>query len=65
MRESPANEVVHLLKEDGYDVHHYDPLVPTMDFPSLDKIAEGADLVAVLVCHDAIKRELTDEQERD
>jgi len=62
MRESPAIEIVHLLRQDGYNVAHYDPLVPTMGFSSLRDVAEGADLVAVLVCHDAIKRELTDDR---
>jgi UDP-N-acetyl-D-mannosaminuronic acid dehydrogenase len=59
MRESPAIEIVSLLKRDGYDVSHYDPLVPAMTFSSLTKAAKGADLVAVLVCHDVLKRELT------
>jgi UDP-N-acetyl-D-mannosaminuronic acid dehydrogenase len=63
MRESPAVEIVHLLKEDGYKVAHYDPLVPTMRFSSLSKAVKGADLVAVLVCHDVLKRELTNERQ--
>jgi UDP-N-acetyl-D-mannosaminuronic acid dehydrogenase len=60
MRESPAIEIVDLLKHDGYDVAHYDPMVPKMRFSSLAESAKGADLIAVLVCHDAIKRELAD-----
>jgi UDP-N-acetyl-D-mannosaminuronic acid dehydrogenase len=60
MRESPAIEIVHLLQQDGYDVAHYDPMVPKMGFASLTEAVQGADLVAVLVCHDGIKRELTD-----
>jgi UDP-N-acetyl-D-mannosaminuronic acid dehydrogenase len=59
MRESPAIEIVELLKKDGYDVSHYDPLVHSMRFSSLAKVAKGADLIAVLVCHDDVKRELT------
>ena len=59
MRESPAIEIVHSLKQDGYDVAHYDPLVSTMGFSSLKEIAQGADLIAVLVCHDVVKQELT------
>jgi len=59
MRESPAIEIVDLLKHDGYDIAHYDPLVDTMRFSSLAKVAKGADLIAVLVCHDDVKRELT------
>jgi UDP-N-acetyl-D-mannosaminuronic acid dehydrogenase len=59
MRESPAIEITRLLKREGYNLVHYDPLVPTMNFSSLIKIAKGADLIVVLVCHDQIKRELT------
>ena len=46
-------------KADGYDVAHYDPMVPEMGFSSLLEAVKGADLVAVLVCHDGIKRDLT------
>jgi len=62
-RESPAIEIVHLLRQDGYNVAHYDPLVPTMGFSSLRKAVEGADLVAVLVAHDAIKHELAEDRD--
>jgi UDP-N-acetyl-D-mannosaminuronic acid dehydrogenase len=58
-RESPAMEIVHLLKQDGYEIAHYDPMVSDMKFSSLSEAARGADLIAVLVCHDSIKRELT------
>lgn len=59
-RESPALEIVKLLQCDGYDVTHYDPLVPTMRGPSLIEVARGIDLLVILVCHDSIKEELTD-----
>jgi UDP-N-acetyl-D-mannosaminuronic acid dehydrogenase len=62
VRESPAFEIVRLLIQDGYQVAHYDPLVPGMRYPSLREIAAGADLIAVLVCHDAVRRELTAER---
>jgi UDP-N-acetyl-D-mannosaminuronic acid dehydrogenase len=62
MRESPAVEIVHILQNDGYDISHYDPLVPTMQCPSLTKVAKGADLIAILVSHDDIKRELIDQR---
>ena len=62
MRESPALEIVSLLKHDGYDVAHYDPMVSTMGMSALKDVAKGADLIAVLVCHDSIKRELTDDR---
>jgi UDP-N-acetyl-D-mannosaminuronic acid dehydrogenase len=59
MRESPAVEIVDLLKHVGYDISHHDPLVPGMRFASIAKVAKGADLIAVLVSHDDIKRGLT------
>lgn len=59
-RESPAMEIVELLRQDGYEVQHFDPLVPHLGLPDLTEIARGADLIAVLVCHDAIKRGLTE-----
>jgi UDP-N-acetyl-D-mannosaminuronic acid dehydrogenase len=62
MRESPAVEIVKLLQGDGYNVAHYDPLVPAMTPSSLTKAAKGADLVAVLVSHDVIRRELTEKR---
>ena len=62
-RESPALEIVHLLTRDGYDVAHFDPLVSAMTFSSLREIARGADLLAVLVCHETIRRELTEGRE--
>jgi UDP-N-acetyl-D-mannosaminuronic acid dehydrogenase len=62
VRESPAIEIVELLKHDGYDVVHYDPFVPKLGFSSLTDVTKGADLVAVLVCHDVVKRDLTQDR---
>ena len=59
-REAPAGEIVAILKRDGYNVAHYDPLVPKLGCPSVAKVSKGADLIVVLVCHDSIKRELTE-----
>jgi UDP-N-acetyl-D-mannosaminuronic acid dehydrogenase len=59
LRESPAGEIVHALRRDGYHVAHFDPMVPRLRYSSLAKLAKGADLIAVLVCHDSIKQELT------
>ena len=59
MRESPALEIVRILKDDGYSVDHYDPLVPKLKLSSIVDVAKGADLIAVLICHDSLKQELT------
>jgi UDP-N-acetyl-D-mannosaminuronic acid dehydrogenase len=58
-RESPAIEIVRLLKQEGYRVAHHDPLISGMGYGSLQETAAGADLMAVLVSHDAITRELS------
>ncbi len=62
MRESPALEIVEILRRDGYEVAHYDPLVAQLRGPSLVKAARGADLIAVLVCHDEIRAELDEKR---
>jgi UDP-N-acetyl-D-mannosaminuronic acid dehydrogenase len=62
MRESPAGEIVHLLKDEGYNVTHFDPLVEKMQYTSIEEIAKGADLVVVLVRHDQITLELKEKE---
>jgi UDP-N-acetyl-D-mannosaminuronic acid dehydrogenase len=62
MRESPATEIIHLLKQDGYDIHHYDPLVEGMTYRSLSEICKGADLLVVLVAHDVTLKEINDKR---
>jgi len=57
-RESPAKEVVRLLRQDGYQVRHYDPLVPELTYDSLETALLQADLVAVLVGHRSVLNEL-------
>jgi UDP-N-acetyl-D-mannosaminuronic acid dehydrogenase len=57
-RGSPAKEVVRLLREDGYQVRHCDPLVPELAYDSLEAVLLQADLVAVLVGHRLIVKEL-------
>lgn len=58
-RESPAIEIVHLLREDGYCVDQYDPMVDTMHWQvSLADTCAGADLVVILVQHDVVMQEL-------
>lgn len=58
MRESPAVEIVHLLKTEGYNIKQLDPLVDGMGYTSLESAASGADLIVVLVQHDQVKQEL-------
>ncbi len=57
-RESPANEIVELLIEDGYDVSHYDPLVDSMRYESLATAVTDADALVVLVGHDVVLDEI-------
>lgn len=54
-RESPALEIVELLREDGFKVDHYDPLVKgDYAYVSLVEAARDADCLAFLVEHDAL-----------
>ena len=55
-RESPAIEVVELLRTDGYTVAHFDPLVPGHTYTSLVDIAAGADCLIFLVEHKVVKQ---------
>lgn len=57
-RESPALQVVELLRDDGYDVRHVDSLIPGMGYESLEVAARNVDCLAILVEHDAVRREL-------
>lgn len=58
VRESPAVEIVQLLRQDGYRVAHYDPLVAGMGYSSLAQIAAGADCLVILVEHEVVRAEL-------
>jgi UDP-N-acetyl-D-mannosaminuronic acid dehydrogenase len=58
LRESPALEVVELLRKDGYDVAAYDPIAPGYGLKSIRDVASGADCLAVLVAHTAFVEEL-------
>lgn len=62
VRESPALEIVHLLRQDGYDVAHYDPLIDGMSYESLVEICRGADMLAVLIPHDEVITDLETHQ---
>jgi len=58
VRESPAVEIVRLLREDGFAVAHYDPLVEACRYSSLPAVCEGADCLVILVPHDVVVKDL-------
>ena len=62
LRESPAIKIVSLLVEDGYNVTHYDPLVESMTYPSLEEIIRETDLAVILVGHGAMIKELNEKR---
>lgn len=59
MRESPALDIIHLLREKGAIVSYYDPFVPELDHENIQMISEkdlassveNADLVAIITNH--------------
>jgi UDP-N-acetyl-D-mannosaminuronic acid dehydrogenase len=63
-RESPALEIVHMLKQDGYDVAHFDPLVPGMGYDDLGSVLGQCDVVVVLVAHTEMTRQLRDADQK-
>jgi UDP-N-acetyl-D-mannosaminuronic acid dehydrogenase len=58
VRESPAFEVVRILKESIPDVLLYDPLLADYACDSVLSVARGSDALAILVPHDLILTEL-------
>lgn len=62
-RESPALQIVDRLREDGYRVEHYDPLIAGMALPgSLAETCRNADSLVILVEHDIVMAELAAER---
>jgi UDP-N-acetyl-D-mannosaminuronic acid dehydrogenase len=67
LRESPAIEVAHLLKQAGAEVHAFEPFKPDAQIkgiqtvPALEEAVRGADAVVLLVAHQLFK-ELRPEQ---
>ncbi len=58
-RESPAIEIVKILREDGYEIEHFDPLVEGYRWKStLAAACKGADMLAVLIQHKIVMDEL-------
>jgi UDP-N-acetyl-D-mannosaminuronic acid dehydrogenase len=62
-RNSPALEIIDILGREGYQVTAYDPAVKDYQYPSIEEVARGADCLAVLVEHKAIREELTSREE--
>lgn len=58
-RESPAQEIVEILKEKGFDVVAYDPLLPEYQNQTLLDAVKDTDYLAVLVNHSAVQAELS------
>jgi UDP-N-acetyl-D-mannosaminuronic acid dehydrogenase len=58
-RNSPALKIIELLKDDGYKVTAYDPLVADHQYSSIEEVVRGADCLVVLVEHRVIKEELS------
>ena len=55
IRESPSIEIVRLLRLEGYEVDHFDPLVDGMNFPAtMTDACTNADCLAILVEHESI-----------
>jgi UDP-N-acetyl-D-mannosaminuronic acid dehydrogenase len=63
-RESPALEIIDILKADGYDVACYDPLVKNYEYAGIADIAKDKDCLAVLVEHNQIIEELEENLDR-
>ncbi len=57
-RESPAIEVLEILRREGFDVISADPIIDDQNSQTLASLAQGADLLVVLVEHDAVVREI-------
>jgi len=65
LRESPAIEIVKLLRKDGYNVSHYDPLIDIYQYPKdLPSLCAHADLLVILVPHSVILTELASKSQQ-
>jgi UDP-N-acetyl-D-mannosaminuronic acid dehydrogenase len=61
-RESPAKKVLSLLQSEGFQVRATDPLIYPDTYPGLASLAEGADLLAILVEHEITRQELAEKE---
>jgi UDP-N-acetyl-D-mannosaminuronic acid dehydrogenase len=64
-RNSPAQEVVESLLLDGYDIHHYDRHIDSMEYEDLQSLLddEHPDVLLQLVPHDDTVSEITEIRE--
>ncbi len=62
LRESPAIEIVKILREKGYAVADYDPLIEGKKYDSLESAAKGADCLVILVEHAVVRKELEESE---
>ena len=62
VRNSPALKIIDLLKEDGYQVEFYDPLVEGHQYTFIKEVAKEADCLVMLVEHQVIKEQLAREE---
>lgn len=59
LRESPALRIVEILRRDGFNVDHYDPLIPAYQWhKDLLTALHGTNLLVVLVPHTMILSEI-------
>lgn len=57
-RESPAIEMVEILKRKDFNVVEYDPLLPEYEDTDLISVAKDADYMGILVLHTCVANEL-------
>lgn len=55
MRESPAFEIVSMLKEEGYQVEVFDPHIENSEFVNLEEAVSDADIIVILTDHNEYK----------
>ena len=64
-RESPAAEVIKILKQTSMGISHFDPLVDKHRYPfTLLERCSGKDLLVILVPHQVVIKELDKDEEK-
>ena len=62
-RNSPAKQVLEILRGEGFSIRAYDPHVPGFEYSSLADAASGADCLLILVEHEVVWKELEAKKE--